>query len=257
MNIHLCRVALRPRDPFEVFDLTFRVAREIWAPFGKAVFVLLAPAWLIGVFLLWLTDGHPAVMLWPLLLSPLLQAPFTVLGGRLMFAPGIRLRDVLYDVSQQTPTLLATWFVAALSWVFAGAFTCGVAIPFAQGVLLFLPETALLERVDTMRCVRRSQRLAGGHLGTALVGAFSWWILTLWFAILGEAAWQAIFDTVLQLGQPFGSVTDGVATPGLLFGALFAQPVHALYRLLLYLDVRTRMEGWDLQVSLRAAGMPK
>jgi hypothetical protein len=121
--------------------------------------------------------------------------------------------------------------------------------------LLYKTEAALLERVGAARSLRRSLRLASGHLGVALVGTLSWWILTLWFAFIAEGAGQGLVDFVLQMGQPFGSALDQQATPWVLGGMIAAQPLHAVYRLLLYVDVRTRVEGWDLQVALRAAGL--
>ena len=68
---------------------------------------------------------------------------------------------------------------------------------------------------------------------------------------------QLIVAQGLQLGQPFGSAMDLQVTPYLLFGMLAVQPLHALYRLLLYIDVRTRVEGWDLQVAFRGAAIER
>ena len=68
---------------------------------------------------------------------------------------------------------------------------------------------------------------------------------------------HGIVEFLLQLGRPFGSLSNGEVTPYAVAGVLLAQPLIALYRLLLYVDVRTRLEGWDLQVSLRALGMER
>jgi hypothetical protein len=89
----------------------------------------------------------------------------------------------------------------------------------------------------------------------AIAAAVGWVALTGWGAIVGEAAGQGIVSFVLQLGTPFGEATDGRATPFLLAGMLAVQPLYAVWRLLLYVDARTRAEGWDLQVALRAAGI--
>ena len=70
-----------------------------------------------------------------------------------------------------------------------------------------------------------------------------------------ESLGQGIIGFVFQLGAPFGALSSGDATPYLLMGVLLANPVNAMYRLLLYVDARTRSEGWDLQVRLRALGL--
>jgi hypothetical protein len=78
-----------------------------------------------------------------------------------------------------------------------------------------------------------------------------------WFAVTAEAVGQGLVSGVLQLGTPFGDVLLGEVTPFLILGILLSHPVYAIYRLLLYVDVRTRVEGWDLQVGLRAAGLSR
>jgi len=92
-------------------------------------------------------------------------------------------------------------------------------------------------------------------VGIAVMGAASRWGFIVWFGLVGEATGQAMVGFILQLGEPFGALMYGDVTPYLLLGLLVSQPVHAVYRLLLYVDVRTRLEGWDLQVGLRAAGL--
>jgi hypothetical protein len=126
-----------------------------------------------------------------------------------------------------------------------------------EPALAYMTETALLERVAVSRGISRTMRLAGARPSNALVTALSWWLLTAWFALVGEAAGQGLVGFVLQLGQPFGELAVDHVTPYVLGGVLVAQPLHAVYRLLLYVDVRTRLEGWDLQVALRAAGMAR
>lgn len=256
MNPHLCRIALRPRDPAEVLDLSFRVIRDAWRPIARMSAILLIAPWLLCCGLCWGFEGHPAIALIPLALSPLVQAPFTVLVGRLMFAPDYAVRQVLRDVVAKSLALVAAWIAGGFAWC-AVALTCGLALPLAEAYIVYLNETTLLERVSLQRALTRSQRLSGAHPAIAIAGVLSWWILTIWGGLVGEFAWQGIIDTVFQLGTPFGALTAGQVTPGLIAGLLLAQPLHAIYRLLLYVDVRTRNEGWDLQVALRAAGMPR
>lgn len=254
MNPNLSRIVLRPRGAADVFDLTLRILREGWAPVLRVTALVALPVWLGCLLACWFSEGHWAVALAPLGLSPALQAPYTVLVGRLMFADEVSVKEVLTHTLRRTPTLLLGTLIAALASSFT-SLVCFVALPAVQAWLLYLPETALLEGVALQRGLNRSQRLAGARLGQALAGSFSWWVLTAWAAAVGEATWQAVVDTVLQLGTPFGTALTGYVTPGLVGGLILAQPLHAVYRMMLYIDARTRSEGWDLQVALRAASL--
>jgi hypothetical protein len=254
LNPNLCRVALRPRDPFEVFDLTFRLIREVWRPLLRMSLVVILPLWLATAAACWWFEGHWALAFVPIVLSPLVQGPFTMLVGRLLFADRVGTFEVLGDVLRRLPAWIGTWIVGALGWI-GSSVMCFMLLPLVQMGLLYITETALLERVGLQRGVRRSARLAFGHTGVSIVGMFAWWWLTVWGAFVGEATGQTVVSFVLQLGTPLGSLSNGEITPWFVGGILLAQPLHAAYRLMLYVDVRTRVEGWDLQVALRAAGL--
>ena len=254
MNPNLCRVALRRRGPLEVFDLSLVFGHARLRPLLLMTLLTVGPLFLLCIPLCWYFDGHPGLLAIPAVAAPFLQAPFTMLTGRLLFADEVPLWSALKDVIKAGPQLVAAWLTELLGWMLVIA-SCGYGAVLVQPALLYMTETALLERVGPGRGLRRSLRLAGGHVGIALMGAAARWVLIVWFAVVAEASGQAIVGFILQLGEPFGSAWQGDVTPYLLLGLMLSQPAHAVYRLLLYVDVRTRVEGWDLQVGLRAAGL--
>lgn len=255
MNPNLCRIALRPRGPFEVLDLSLRLARVRWWPLLVLGLWTVLPLTVVGTVLSWLLDGHPALLVIPLVAAAPLQAVYTLLVGRLLFSDEVSLAEVIRDVFARLPSLVGAWLAILAGSVAIGAPTCGYGLPFVQGATLYMTEAALLERVPLSRGANRSLRLAGASAGQTAAGILVRWATLVWFTAASEACGQAIVGFVLQLGAPFGTAMDGTITPFVLFGLLIAQPAWAIYRLLLYVDVRTRIEGWDLQVALRAAGL--
>lgn len=255
MNPSSTWIVLRPRGPLEVFDLTWRFLRETWRPQLRMLAVTLLPVAVLAFVLCGIYRGRPSLLLLPLLLAPWMQMPFTLLTGRLLFDRNTRIRDVLRELLPRTGSLLGGQLVALIGWVFGigcGGFIFLLPIRMA---LQFLPEVLLLERLSVFGALRRVGRLAGASAGPALVGVFVRVALALWCAIVAETTGQALFEHVLRLGQPFGAAQEGTVTPFLLVGLLLSQPLHAVFRVLLYVDIRTRSEGWDLQVALRAAGL--
>lgn len=251
MNVHQCRVALRPRNPLEVFDLTLALLRAHPGSFAAmASYTLLVPV-VAAVLLTGALDQGLLVLLVAPFLHPLLHAPFTLLAGRLLFAEDVRIRAVLYEMLRQPMRTFQALLYTSGALLLGGM--CS-----AVGALLTVPaaiysgEAALLEGGGG-RTLSRAMRLASSNPANAVAAMAAWGGLTVWGMLVGEGLGQVVMGFVLQLGAPFGSMLAGDITVFMVAGSLIAQPLVAMYKLLLYVDARTRVEGWDLQVGLRAA----
>jgi hypothetical protein len=253
VNPHLCRIVLRPRGPLEVFDLALALLRTHPGPFLALIGWAVVPATLLLSLLCWTTDGSLLLAFAPCLLAPVIHAPATVLAGRILFSEDATLKEALSELGGRLVPLALAWGQIAVTTL-GVLLTCGLLILLSPAVA-WVTETALLERIGAARGLRRSVRLASHAAMHALAAAVGWVAITIWGGIVGEASGQGIVSFVLQLGTPFGALTEGQATPWLLAGMLVVQPIYAVWRLLLYIDARTRAEGWDLQVGLRAAGL--
>jgi hypothetical protein len=175
-----------------------------------------------------------------------------VLGGRLLFADAWSVRQVLSEmVRRPFATLSATvWPLVLLG---GSVVLCVAPATLVLPLASFVGEAALLERADPMHAMTRAIRLAAQSPFGAVAAAGMLVLGTTWAVVVSELAGSLLVGWILEFGAPFGSLVDGVATPWALLGVLVFQPIQAVYKLLLFVDVRTRVDGWDLQVGLRAA----
>jgi len=254
VNPNLCRIVLRPRGPLETFDLTFRVLRASPGPFVRVAIVVAAPVLAVAVPLGWWLAWHWSVALGVLVASAASRPVFTLVAGRVLFDEHLAVAAVLRGVAQRAVSLPLLWLVQAVSWLL-GALSCGVLLPIIGVSQAFVPEAVMLEGVSLRRATRRSGLLVSGGFIQGMAAVVGSLFLSLWITAMAEASGQAVVGYLFQAGQPLGSVLGGQATPFVMVGILISQPVIAMYRLLLYVDARTRTEGWDLQVSLRALGL--
>lgn len=143
------------------------------------------------------------------------------------------------------PRLFATVFGYALKWVFI---LIGLFLLILPGVYLIalyfaVPAASIAERASLRQAFRRSRTLARSDLKRLmlLLGTFQVAVLILGFGFVA-AATGGSFETPtspsvieLMLGWAFG---------------IALLPLEAALTTLLYLDIRMRKEGYDLQATL-------
>ncbi len=255
MNPFACRIVLRPRSPFESLDLALCLLREDAGLFARLMLVVLLPVALILAPTVAYPTSHDwdAVRLALLVLAaPALQVPFTQLIARRLFDDKVRVRDALRGSSAgwRAYPLVALSTLVSLT---LATFSLGMLWLPAHAGTLWVVEAAALERLSIPRALARSVALSSNGVGKAVVGSLVSGALLMWVVLGTELMAQGLVQFVLQLGQPFGSIQNGDVTPWMFAGVLLAQPLIALYRMILYVDLRTAVEGWDVQVAMMAA----
>jgi hypothetical protein len=91
-----------------------------------------------------------------------------------------------------------------------------------------------------------------GQVGRAIALFLSIAVARAGFIVLAEVLGQGVVDETLQLGRPFGSLVGGAGSLYALAGFFLSIPYVTAIRFLGYIDLRTRKEGWDVQLRFSA-----
>jgi len=249
VNLAQSRVVLRRRTISEILDLAVRLcAGQALGLYVRLALLVLLPCYAACLVLRYVLDWHwIAVWVAAVLSTSLLQGVFTVAAGRWLFSERLGVGEVLRTFAQQVGSYFGAWltsrFVLTVSTVL---------LPYAATRMLFVHEASLLERSPFMRSASRASRFVTG----AADRAFGMWLALLaaqiTAAVLTQILCQGVVDGVLQLGDLFPPLLDELGSPYALLGLMLAVPFVATARFLMYIDLRTRRDGWDIQVSFMA-----
>jgi hypothetical protein len=253
MNLLEARVSLRPRAMSDVIDLAgpFCVA-------NRRLFIPLTLLVAAGGGLLALacrsTLGWPWQGVWLALAGYLLLSNgiYTQAAADLMFRPPeeVRVVGVVGRFLRRLPPYLAarilTFLVLALSSIVL------VPLPVFGARLLFSTEAVLLENAAPMVGLSRSSRLVLYRSGPCLGLATACLCAPFLFALAGDLVGQSVVDMVLQMGKPVGDLWNDGGSAYAVAGALLSAPFVASAGFLGYIDMRTRKEGWDIQLRFMA-----
>lgn len=251
MNLGASAIVLRPRGVAEIMDLACRFT--FTRAFGlylrlSAVFLLPFYAAVVALhYLLELEWWHTALI--GLSLATWLEAPFTLAASRAMFNEKPTTKQVLKSFWSHIGSYTGAMIIKGLVISATGVLTCGLGFFIFAPSGTYVPEVTLLEDSTGTAAWGRSKRLVGQRSSDAFMAFASLFVAQVAFAFGFEVFGQALVSTILQLGQPFGSVLQDGMTPFFLAGIFLAAPYIATSRFLAYIDTRTRADGWDIQVK--------
>jgi hypothetical protein len=245
VDLMRARVALRERPLLDVVDLAVRFSAAHAAPFARLSLVVLVPGFLVSCAAEELV-GWWAAWVAAVAIGSFATAPFVALASKLVFADEVRVRDALRAAAGALPRLVGVRFVELLALALSVSCSSGLAWIYVGTVLLFVAEVAVLEGGGVGGVMTRSQRIANGNFGGSAGAMFLLLLAPIAAAILADVAGREILGTVLEIKPPPSMFKVGGSWLAMA-GWWAMVPLLSVLRFFVYLDIRTRTEGWDIQ----------
>lgn len=239
-------VQIRERPMVDVLDLATVVVRRRPGSLGLAALAGIGP---FAAFNAWIFHVVPEIapgiplFLW-ILEAPLATAPLTVVLGGLMFDRRPTAGRVAATIARAAVPLIVVHGVLRIVLFFL--------IPSR---LAFANEVILLERGRWWTVIRRGGDLCSGRAGELFLLGLLQLALVYLFALVSYVGTGRILQAVLAEGLTWDT-PEGSAFSGLRFQLPIWLVVafFAVVRFLTYIDQRIRLEGWEVELRLRAAG---
>jgi hypothetical protein len=252
MNVWEARVIVRERSLAEIVDLAVRFSLVL----GAGLYVRLGACLLLPSYALcwWLSyiELPPAfVGVVGVALYSLLQLPFTVAAGRLMFNAQVSLAEVLGASLRLLVRASLARCVALL--LLAGGTALVVTAPLAVARSLYMGEVVVLEGAGALAAYRRATRLTFRRISQSCWVWLSTALASAAFIALAQIFASALAAEGLTI-EALPSVWEGLNLQAGLAGLFASVPLVASLRFLAYIDNRTRREGWDIQVRFLELG---
>ena len=241
-------VELRRRSPWEAVDLGLAMLQRWWRPVYAAHALVLVPIACAAIALGWAFDAIWAAMIAIWWLEPLYDRVVLHVLSRAVFGEVARPLSVLRAWRDWKGGLAyALTLQRTILWDLARSFN----LPVRQ-----LEGSRGREARDRQRLLGRRAR------GQAV------WLTTVWIHFEGALLWSAgaltglllpaglertpgagdqVLSGLLDL-MKMASVTDALIYAGVIF---FLEPFYVAAGFALYLNRRTLLEGWDIEVALR------
>ncbi len=256
MSLLSSRIVLRQRNLGEIFDLVLPFMTEHWRFWLRLSLATLLPLFALTLFVVIILMGVLSTgytepsddAYWSLLLVPVAflfaQDVFVVAASELLFTEDVTVRRVLRRYARHcvrgtfSGSVLALWNMLTLSFL--------VGVYYAP-TRAFVREAALLEGASLGAAFKRSAALTHELIGHAL----GYWLVA-WLIPFVTAAFVWLIGTSLCDNLLMIKASDQAHAFFVVAGIMVAVVPAAIARFFMYVDLRTRKEGWDLQLRLQA-----
>ena len=243
----------------EVFDFALLVIRTHFLKFVAYA----APAFLLFVglnaALLFLTDtyygkfwssAHFWMAVLVLLEQPLFALPLVLLNGNLVFDSRPPARQVLGDLPRLLPRYLLR---AALLRTSLLTFLAPTLITIWRGAVhqFFLAEVLLLERLSGRDVNRRLSALTRGRSDRTVAFLLLDIVLAVCFVTCATYSYNLLLEALgLHDAHPLFRAGYNLLSPSAHVFLFLFLTVHSTAKFLFYLDLRSLLEGWDIELLL-------
>jgi hypothetical protein len=148
------------------------------------------------------------------------------------------------------PRIIGARILQALALA-AGVLLLVVPSLWIATIMLFLVEVLVLEHASVGAAFGRAQRIASSQFGEALAALFVLAVMIAGPVFLFDYAGRELIESILEVRPPppIWRVGGGWLP---LAGFWVALPVVSTARFFVYLNLRTRIEGWDIQTRFAA-----
>jgi hypothetical protein len=242
VRIEALTLAVRPRPPFEAMDLGLRLLQSHWGAVYAAWAVALVPVLCLATAARFLVD---AGWLWSTLvwwLKPFYDRALVLVLSRAVFGEAMGSANV----ARALPGFFRTGLVRGLTW---GRFDPSRSFTLPVWQLEGLRGAARRRRSALLRKGGRQRAVwlttACIHLEVLLMLAG----IALFFMVLPEGTGPAFDQFVFAwLETPAGEVLGDLSY---LVALSLIEPLYVASGFTLYLNRRTELEGWDIEIAFR------
>ena len=244
MDILRARVVFRERSLLDVLDLALRFLVVHVKPYAIVAAATLLPSlgitWAAGHFLGWAVAWGTGIFL-----AFATAIPFTLLASRLVFQDDVKATAVLASSLREVPRVL----FARVLWLVLVAIASIFVLPliWVGTAYLFTDEVLLLERASIGASFKRSQAVATTSFGDAFLAVFVFATTVFGAVALADYGGRSVIGELLQIEPPRSLWTEGGSLLAIV-GLFAIVPFVTTARFFAYLNIRTRSEGWDIQI---------